>query len=93
MTNKTSVILRTGVHCIETSAKIEFRRLTDQMLEPDSGDTDPELQQKIELLINFLERSDFNRLRSSDERLAGIIPALCILKQDEDGRSIVTVQE
>jgi hypothetical protein len=37
------------------------------------------LGEKLELLRNFLENSNFNALRSSDERLAGIIPGYCII--------------
>lgn len=87
-----NIILHTGEHCIETSAKIEFRRLTDQLLESDSGSIDPELEKKIELLLYFLKNTDFNALRASDERLAGLTAAACILQWDEGGRSLVTVQ-
>ncbi len=91
--NNITVILHTGEHCIETSAKNEFRRLTNLLLESDSGNISPELEQKIELLLHFLENSDFNMLRASDERLAGVTAANCIVMWNEDGRSIVTIQE
>lgn len=83
--NSITVTLHTGEHCIETSAKIEFRRLTDQLLESDSENIDPELEKKIELLLHFLKNSDFNKLRASDERLSGVTPGICIIVKNSSG--------
>jgi hypothetical protein len=91
--NNITVTLHTGEHCIETSAKIEFRRLTDLLLESETDNTGSDLEQRIELLLHFLKNSDFNMLRASDERLAGIIPADCIIKWDDKNRSIVIIPE
>lgn len=87
--NSIIVILNTGGHCIETSAKNEFRRLTDLLLQSDTDNIDSDLEQKIELLLHFLKNSDFNMLRSSDERLAGITPSECLVKWDNNKNSIV----
>jgi len=91
--NNITVTLHTGGHCIETSAKNEFRRLTDQLLESDSGNIDHTLELKIELLLHFLENSDFNMLRASDERLAGITPAECIIRWDNNKHSVVMLPD
>ncbi|HOP62670.1 MAG TPA: hypothetical protein PK358_08840 [Spirochaetota bacterium] len=87
--NNTNVKLHTGEHCIETSAKNEFRRLTSLLLESDTGNVEADLEQKIELLLHFLENSDFNTLRASDERLSGITPAECILTWNCDHEPVV----
>lgn len=87
--NCITVTLYTGEHCIETSAKIEFRRLTDQLLESDSENIDPELEKKIELLLHFLKNSDFNKLRASDERLSGVTPGICIIGKNSSGLPVI----
>lgn len=91
--NNITITLRTGEHCIETSAKIELRKLTDLILESDMENADADMEQRIELLLHFLENSDFNMLRASDERFAGITPAECTVKWDENNRSIVLINE
>lgn len=87
--NGITVLLHTGGHCIETSAKNEFRKLTNLLLQSDTDTNNSELEQKVELLLHFLENSDFNVLRASDERLTGITPAECIVKWDDNKNSIV----
>ena len=69
--------------------KIEFRRLTDQLLESDSENIDPELEKKIELLLHFLKNSDFNKLRASDERLSGVTPGICIIGKNSSGLPVI----
>ncbi|HOP28536.1 MAG TPA: hypothetical protein P5120_03640 [Spirochaetota bacterium] len=88
-----TVTLHTGEHCIETSAKIEFRRLTDLLLQSDTDNIDSDIEEKIELLLNFLENSDFNILRASDERLAGITPSDCIIKWDKNNTAVVKLPD
>ncbi len=53
-------------HCIETTARQEFKRAVDRYLEMGSSDT--RLEARIELLRSFLENADFKRLRSESEK-------------------------
>jgi len=53
-------------HCIETTAKEEFRNSVNQHME--NGREDKKLEEKIELLKAFLESMDFKKLRSQSER-------------------------
>ena len=53
-------------HCIETTAKEEFRNSVNQYME--NGPEDKNLEEKIELLKAFLESMDFKKLRSQSER-------------------------
>ena len=86
-----SIKLKTGGHCIQSAAKIEFRRITMMILEA-TDDTVPQvLTEQLELLTDFLESTDFNRLRGSDDRYAGITDAICILARGEDGKPFLKV--
>ncbi len=88
-----SVSLKTGGHCIQSAAKIEFRRITMIILEF-TDDTVPQiLTDQLELLTEFLENTDFNGLRASDERYAGIIDAVCTLSRDEDGKPVIKINQ
>ncbi len=89
---KTSVLLTTGGHCIQSAAKDEFRRITRIILDSADNDILPVLAEQLELLKEFLENTDFNTLRASDERLAGIIDAECILERNGNGKPVVTVK-
>jgi hypothetical protein len=91
--NEITVTLHTGEHCIETSAKIEFRRLTGILLQSDAGRTYHDLEKQFELLHHFLTDSDFNSLRGSDDRLAGITPAECIIIYDSNGNAVVEIPD
>ncbi len=63
------VTLHLTGHCIETAAKMEMRRLTDLYF---NTNNDPDaLLKKIELLQEFIKKSDFQKLRSGDERFSG----------------------
>ncbi len=84
-----SVILKTGGHCIQAAAKSEFRRITLMILESTGDEISPVLAEQIELLTDFLEKSDFGELRSSDERLAGTVESVCILRRDANGNSVI----
>jgi hypothetical protein len=53
-------------HCIETTAKEEFRNLVNQYMEV--GRKDKKLEDKIELLKAFLESTEFKKLRSQSEK-------------------------
>lgn len=84
------VTLQTGTHCIETSAKNEFRRLSGLLLESCDETDVIEPGRQLELLREFIETSDWNVLRSSDERLAGTRPGTCVIVWGEDGKPAVT---
>lgn len=87
-----TITLSTDGHCIETAAKIELRKLTDRLLQSCSDSIDRETERKIELLQQFLRNTDFNALRASDDRLAGLTPALCNLTWDEGQHPLLTIQ-
>ncbi len=53
-------------HCIETTARQEFKRAVDRYLETGSSDT--QLESRIEVLRSFLETADFQLLRSRSEK-------------------------
>lgn len=53
-------------HCIETVARNEYRETMAKLLA--AGESDEDLQQKLELLRVFLETTDFRRLRRESEK-------------------------
>jgi len=53
-------------HCIETTAKAEFNRITGLLL---NGQTINELADRAELLREFLSAADFKKLRADSEKL------------------------
>lgn len=85
-----SVILHTGRHCIETGAKNEFRRISGELIESEDEACVDLLAARLELLREFIETADFNALRSSDERLAGLVPGICTLSRKDDGLPGIT---
>ena len=89
MKQEVTVTLYTGVHCIETSAKNEFRRLTGLLLESCDEPGVTERGRELELLREFIETADFNALRSSGEHLAGIRPGKCVVAWTRDGKAAV----
>jgi hypothetical protein len=70
-------------HCIETEARNEYRRLMDIYFSTD--DLEGKLDEKIELLRDFLEISDFPRLRTSDTRLSGEQESCVVIKRNGNG--------
>ena len=76
-------------HCIETEARREFNRLMDTYFNTD--DVEGELDQKIELLRDFLENSDFPKLRSSDQRFSGGQESNVVIKRNKRGRIVLEV--
>lgn len=64
-----TVWLDLSAHCIETAARREHRRLVQRALQ--SEPPGPTLQRQIELLGQFLARTDFRQLRARRPRLAG----------------------
>lgn len=53
-------------HCIETTAKLEFAKYSNEYLR--KGVEDKDLEERIELLRMFLETMDFRKLRSESEK-------------------------
>ena len=53
-------------HCIETTAKLEFAKYSNEYLR--KGVEDKGLEERIELLRMFLETMDFRKLRSESEK-------------------------
>lgn len=89
-----TVTLHTGTHCVETEARNEFRRLTSLLLGSCDGPDVTEAGRQLELLREFIETADFNTLRSSDERLAGIRPGTCVIEWDGSGKpSVLEVRD
>ena len=82
---RVTVTLHTGGHCIETAAKNEFRRITELLLSTEDEPVLNESAPKLELLREFIETADFNALRASDERLAGIKPGYCVIGRNTEG--------
>ena len=78
-----TVNLHIKSHCIETEARNEYSRLMDTYFSTD--DLEGELDGKIELLRDFLENSDFPRLRASDTRLSGGRESDVVIKRNPEG--------
>ena len=55
------------------------------------GCADPDAASKLELLREFLEKSNFNDLRASDQRLAGDIESKVEITRDENGKPGVVI--
>ncbi len=84
------VILSVKNHCIETAARMELNRLMETYFKTD--DVEGELDGKIELVRDFLEKSDFPGLRSSDPRLSGERDAEVVLSRNGHGTIVLDVQ-
>lgn len=76
-------------HCIENEARKEFSRLMDTYFSTD--DVEGELDEKIELLRDFLEKSDFPTLRSSDHRLSGTKETDVVIRRSKTGTIVLEV--
>ncbi len=70
-------------HCIETAARKEYDSLMDRYFTED--DTEGLLEDRIELLREFLESSDFSSLRDSDPGLAGSVPVTVEIFRNSEG--------
>jgi len=62
------VVLRN--HCIQTAARQEYQQLLSVCLRED--EPGEEVTEKLSLLRDFLERTDFQRLRSQRPELSGM---------------------
>jgi hypothetical protein len=85
-----SINLRVKDHCIETAAKIELNRLMERYFNTD--DLEGELDDRIELIRDFLEKSDFPGLRSSDPRLSGERESEVVISRSVGGAIMLQVQ-
>ncbi len=54
------VILHLDGYCVETAAKKKYDEIVRKLLKED----DEELERQLELLIEFLKKADFGKLRS-----------------------------
>ncbi len=75
--------------CIEAEARNEFERLMDSYFKTD--DTEGELDVQIELLRDFIEESDFSKLRSSDRRLSGNQESDVVIRRSGNGTIVMEV--
>ncbi len=78
-------------HCIETEAKKEYRRLMDTVFTGE-GKTE-HIEEKIELIHEFLETSDFPALRGSSQVLAGHRPGQVTLLKEGNSPVTITITE
>lgn len=76
-------------HCIETAAKEELQKLLDAML--DSQTEDHKLQEQYQLLYDLIHTADFKKLRASDQRLTGIVPYICEIYRDDNGKPAIKI--
>jgi hypothetical protein len=83
------VELHTGDHCIETAAKNEFRRLMDSYFAAPPGRQEQGIEEKLALLRDFLDTSDFPALRASDPRLSGYRESRIRITRDARKRVIL----
>ncbi len=84
-----TVNLHIKSHCIETEARNEYSRLMDTYFSTD--DLEGELDVKIELLRDFLENSDFPKLRASDMRLSGGLESDVVIKRSDGGAIVLEI--
>jgi hypothetical protein len=77
-------ILDLNQFCIETTARREYQRLMDLIL--DEADSGPDLEKSLELLRIFLEQEDFPAIRSAYPELAGGTDIKVRLFRDQTGK-------
>jgi len=85
---KNSVLIHLDGHCIETGAKREYKRLLDDYF---CSRGDPaDLESGINLVGEFIKKSDFRALRSSDRRLDGTESCTVLLERIENGGIVIS---
>ena len=57
----------------------------------DSDEIDDDLKEQIEIIREFIENSDFKKLRASDQRLTGEVESDVIMKRDESGQVVLEI--
>jgi hypothetical protein len=66
------MLLHLKDHCIETAAKRERRRVVSELLEvEESSERFGQLAADLEVITEFLEDSDFRKMRSERPELSG----------------------
>ncbi len=94
MNNNTTIKLHLDKHCIETTAKNKLKLLSDNyMLDISTGNSIETLEKEIELLLLFLNDSNFKKLRASDIRLSGEVKSLVKLFYNEFGDAELKILE
>jgi hypothetical protein len=79
------MLLHLENHCIETAAKRERRRVVSELLDlEESSEQFSRLADDLELVTEFLENSDFRKLRSERPELAGGCDVHVELTRDAD---------
>jgi hypothetical protein len=78
------IVLDLSDHCIETAAKREYRRLVDVAMALEGDDQD--IEEKLTLLKEFLERTNFRQLRGERPDLAGGSPVQVSVRRFPSGR-------
>ena len=86
-----TIVLDLSEHCIETAAKREYRRLVDVAMSLEADDQD--LEEKLTLLKDFLEKTDFRQLRGQRPDLAGGLPVRVSVSRLRSGRVGWTIIE
>ena len=85
------IVLDLSDHCIETAAKREYRRLVDVAMSLEGDDQD--FEQKLTLLKDFLEKTNFRQLRAERPDLAGGSPVRVSVSRLPSGRVGWTIIE
>ncbi|MFH0975135.1 MAG: hypothetical protein V1874_05050 [Spirochaetota bacterium] len=85
------VRLQLDGHCIETAAKKEFQHLMDNFMSSQDRDEETSMEQ-LELLREFLLKSDFRALRASDKRLSGTEKSNVIVFRNSDGKPELQIE-
>ncbi len=76
-------------HCVETAARNEFKRLMDGYF-AGTGESGG-IEERLALLREFIETSDFQALRASDERLSGAVECAVIVYRDGRGGAALRI--
>lgn len=85
-----SLTLKLNGQCIETCAKKELNRMMDDYFTID--DTEGMLDENIEMLREFVETTNFEKLKKSDARLNGNDNSSVKLSRDKNGKINLEVQ-
>ncbi len=78
-------------HCVETAARNEFKRLMDEYF-AGAGES-VGVEERLALLREFIETSDFKALRASDERLSGAVECTVTVYRDSRGGTGLRITE
>lgn len=76
--------------CIECAAKREYNRMVLEVMAAEDV-PGPDVEARLDLLLDFLESADFSRLRGSDEALSGVREARCQLCRNSEGKPVLSM--